>query len=264
MRIRRTLARRTLALALALAIFFTVLILPTSAYAQDATNGLPPVSLPIAVTTIVSIVLGVVNMIAQGSILNLVAVPKNWAGPATIGATFLTGVGSFLASASQPWTGSTAFYAFAFGLFGLFGGGLPAFAVHAHTTVPKMMRAARKGILPVLLLVGCAGLAASQPGCNHAAQATIDKVDQIIERDIAAGKSLHEIEADVNALLGKPAVDVETIVMDIITTILDVGGLTSDKADHAQAILGEIRAKKGLSAPTHVLRAIPAGAAPAP
>ena len=53
-------------------------------------------------------------------------------------------------------------------------------------------------------------------------------------------------------------------VMDIITTILDVGGLTADKADHAQAILGEIRAKKGLSAPTHVLRAIPAGAAPAP
>jgi hypothetical protein len=249
-------------LTIVLMIVPALLLLPASAYAQD--SALPPVSLPIAVTTIVSILLGVVNMIAQGSILNLVTVPKNWAGPATIGATFLTGVGSFLASASQPWTGSTAFYAFAFGLFGLFGGGLPAFAVHAHTTVPKMMRAARKGILPVLLLVGAGGLATSQTGCNQAAQATIDKVDKIIERDIAEGKSLPEIEVDVNALLGKPAVDVETIVMDIITTILDVGGLTADKADHAQAILGEIRAKKGLSAPTHVLRATPAGAAPAP
>jgi len=121
-----------------------------AAYAQtgDGPGSLPPVSIPIAVTTLVSLLLGVINMIAQGSILNLVTVPKTWAGPATVMATFFTGVGSFLASAAQPWTGSTAFYALAFGLFGIFGGGLPAFALHTHTTLPRMLRAARMAAKP--------------------------------------------------------------------------------------------------------------------
>lgn len=242
---------------LAVPIATLLLIVPTTALAQD-TSALPPVSLPIAVTTIVSIVLGVLNMIAQGSILNLVTVPKAWAGPATVAATFFTGVGSFLASAAQPWTPSTVFYGFAFGLFGLFGGSLPAFAMHGHVTLPKMMRAARKGVLPLLLLTGGAGLLSTQEGCTPAAQATISKVDQKIADDIAAGKSLPEIEQDVNAILGKPAVDVETIVMDVIAVILDVGGLAADKVDHAQAILAEIHVKKGLPAPTRVLRATPA------
>lgn len=241
-----------------------ILLLPAVAYAQDTSGALPPVSLPIAVTTIVSVLLGVLNMIAQGSILNLVAVPKPWAGPATVAVTFLTGVGSFLASAAQPWTSSTAFYAFAFGLFGLFGGSLPAFAMHGHVTLPKMMRMARKGVLPIVLLLGGAGILTTQDGCTPAQQATISAVDAKIEQDILAGKSLPEIEADVNAILGKPAVDVETIVMDVITVILDVGHLAADKADHARALMGEIRAKKGLPATTHVLRAEPAGAAPAP
>jgi hypothetical protein len=249
MRTRRRLLTASFAIVL--------LILPTAAYAQD-TSALPPVSLPIAVTTIVSLLLGLLNMVAQGSILNLVTIPKAWAGPATIGATFSTGLGAFLATAAQPWTGSTAFYALMFGLFGLFGGSLPAFAMHGHVTLPKMMRAARKGVLPLLLLTGGAALLSTQEGCTPAAQATISKVDQKIADDIAAGKSLPEIEQDVNAILGKPAVDVETIVMDVIAVILDVGGLAADKADHAQAILAEIHAKKGLPVPTRVLRAAPA------
>lgn len=254
----------SLRLRIALLVALPLTLLPASAYAQDVQGALPPVSLPIAVTTIVSVLLGVLNMIAQGSILNLVAIPKSWAGPATVAVTFLTGVGSFLATASQPWNGSTAFYAFVFGLFGLFGGSLPAFAIHGHVTLPKMMRAARKGVLPLVLLGGGLSIAAIEEGCTPAQQAEISKVDLTIQNDLAAGKSLPEIEADVNAILGKPALDLETIVMDGITLILDIGGLAADKVDHAQAILAEIRAKKGLSVPTHVLRATPAAAASAP
>ena len=73
-------------LALVVLLVPAILLLPASAYAQD-TGALPSVSLPIAVTTVVSILLGVVNMVAQGSILNLVTVPKTLAGPATVGAT---------------------------------------------------------------------------------------------------------------------------------------------------------------------------------
>jgi hypothetical protein len=133
---------------LLVALCLPVLLVPVSAYAQTSAAALPPVSLPIAVTTIVSLLLGLLNMVAQGSILNLVTIPKPWAGPATIAGTFLTGVGSFLATASQPYTGSTAFYALAFGLFGLFGGSLPAFAIHGHVTLPKAMRMMRKGVIP--------------------------------------------------------------------------------------------------------------------
>lgn len=231
-----------------------IVILPASAYAQDTGA---PVSLPIAVTTIVSVLLGVLNMVAQGSLLNLVTVPKAWAGPATIAATFVTGVGSFLATASQPWTGSTAFYALSFGLFGLFGGSLPAFAVHGHVTLPKMMRAARKGVLPLVLGLSILSLSL-ETACTPAQQATISKVDETIANDLLAGKSLPEIEADVNAILGKPAVDIESIILDGITLILDLGGiLPADKVPAAQAMRDGLLAKKGLPVPTHVMRAPP-------
>lgn len=168
-------------LSLSLLLLSALVILPSLAWAQSAApgDGLPMVTLPVAVTTVVSLLLGLVNMVAQGSILNLVTVPKTWAGPATITATFLTGVGSFLATAAQPWTGSTAFYALAFGLFGLFGGSLPAFAAHAHTVLPKQMRAMRlaamKTIPPaagVLLLAIGIGTVPLSTGCTPAQAAT--------------------------------------------------------------------------------------------
>lgn len=129
---------------LVLLVVLPILLLPSVALAQSgAPVDLPPVTLPIAVTTVVSIVIGVLNMIAQGSILNLFPTPKPWVAPASLALTFLTGVSSFLGTAAQPWTGSTVFYAFAFGLFGLVGGGLPALIVHGHVTLPRAMRAAK-------------------------------------------------------------------------------------------------------------------------
>jgi hypothetical protein len=241
---------------LLVALCLPVLLLPAAAYAQTSPTALPPVSLPIAVTTIVSLLLGLLNMVAQGSILNLVPVPKPWAGPATIAATFLTGVGSFLATAAQPYTGSTAFYALAFGLFGLFGGSLPAFAIHGHVTLPKAMRMMRKGVIPAVMLMATAAMLQAT-ACTPATQATISKVDQTIANDLTAGKSLPEIEADVNAILGKPVIDLETIIMDGIAFVIDLGILPADKVPHAEGMRDEIRARKGISIPTHLLRASP-------
>ena len=62
---------------LPIALLVLSVLVPSIAFAQSAqpTAGCelpPPVTLPIAVTTLVSLLLGLVNMIAQGSILSLV------------------------------------------------------------------------------------------------------------------------------------------------------------------------------------------------
>ena len=124
-----------------------VLMVPSVAYAQatSAPATLPAVTLPVAVTMLLSVLLGFVNMaVAQGSILGVVVVPKTWLPDLTIVSTLLGGIGSFLASAPTPWTGGTAFYALTAGLGCLLGGALPAFAAHAHKVVPAQLVSLQK------------------------------------------------------------------------------------------------------------------------
>lgn len=197
-------------------------------------------------TTIVSVLLGLANMAAQGSILNLVTVPKTWVGPLTVVATFLTGVGSFLATAVQPWTGSTAFYALAFGLFGLFGGSLPAFSLHAHTVLPQQLRTVRaKAVAAVLLCVGvptAVGVAAS--ACTPAQSAELSQVEGIVLGDLKAGKTKADVLKDVaNALAGKPGVDAAQVLLDALTTLIDLGYLPPNLLATASTMRAEIQSR---------------------
>jgi hypothetical protein len=236
-----------------LSVFVLVLTIPTVAFAQTGSGGLPPVTLPIAVTTVVSLLLGLVNMIAQGSVLNLVTVPKTWAGPATIGATFLTGVGSFLTTAVQPWTGSTAFYALAFGLFGLFGGALPAFVLHGHTTLPaqiaRMRRSTAATLGAVALVLGIGSIPATQSGCTKAQAASdiasFDLVVRVVLSDLASGKTKDQILQDVGAALGgQVGVAVSDAVIAAIDLAEALGYIPNIGLVHTHAIRAEVVAYK--------------------
>jgi hypothetical protein len=254
-----------------------VLLFPSVAFAQTgASDALPAVTLPIAVTTVVSLLLGLVNMVAQGSILNLVTVPKVWAGPATIVGTFLTGAGSFLATAAQPWTDSTAFYAFAFGLFGLFGGALPAFAVHAHTVLPKQMRAMRlaavRTIPPaaaaLLLCLGLGSAALSTASCTPAqfandVQETM-RVAQIVLSDLGQGKTKAQILVDVGAELGgKPGVAVADAVIAAVDLLEALNLIPQNILASAHLLKSDLLADKAAAAAARANPTIPLTATPA-
>lgn len=254
---------------LVLPIVLTIALIPTAAFAQDAPAGLPPVNLAIAVTTAVSILLGLANLVAQGSILNLVKTAPSWATPATVVGSFLTGVLSFLKTAPQPFTGSTAFYAiFVYGLGGLGISALPAFLVHGHSTLPKMLRAARK-VGPVLVMLALpAGVAAivGQSACTPAQQAAWSKVDTIVLTDIEAGKTRAQIIADVTADLGIGSPLADTILLDSLNFLIDVGAIVLHLPE-ATALRNELAAEKaardGATPPAvHLLRAAPASPSP--
>jgi hypothetical protein len=262
-----------------LPLFVLAMLMPSLAWAQTSApvaSGLPPVTLPIAVTTVVSLILGLVNMVAQGSILNLVTVPKTWAGPATIAATFLTGVGSFLSTAAQPWTGSTAFYALAFGLFGLFGGSLPAFALHAHTALPKQMRAMRLAAVRTIppaagALLFCLGLgsaALSSTGCTKA-QAAYDvqetmRVAEIVLADLTAGKTRAEILVDVGQELGgKPGVAVADAVIAAVDLLEALNLIPQNILAKAHLLKSDLLSDKAAAAAARTNPTIPLTATPA-
>jgi hypothetical protein len=121
--------------------------LPAVAFAQSAPLSIPttPVSTPVAVVMILSLLLGALTQdIQTGAFLGKFITPKSWLPGTTLAATFLGGVvGYFSGLNPVALTGSTIFYAVATGVAALIFGSTPGVAVHAHFTVPAQIKAAR-------------------------------------------------------------------------------------------------------------------------
>ena len=133
---------------LPLLVLAAVFLVPSVAYAQA--SGADPatmLSLPLAVSMTLSVVIGVLNMGVQtGSLFGIETVPKPWLPDFTLASTFLAGVAGYLAAAATPWTGATAFVAVVSGIGHLLAGAAPALAKHAHATLPAQMYRMRRSL----------------------------------------------------------------------------------------------------------------------
>ena len=127
-------------------------MLPTAAYAQTAAP-MPTLSMPLAVTTILSLLLGVLTQIVQtGKLFGQWVAPTTWLPELTMAATFLGGmVGYFSGLSPIVLDGTTIFYAIAAGIMSLLAGAAPGLAVHAHVVVPQMAAQARARLRPIQL-----------------------------------------------------------------------------------------------------------------
>ena len=105
----------------------------------------PTLSTAVAVSMILSLVLGILTQIVQtGSLFGTFVTPKTWLPGFTLAATFLGGVvGYFSGLSPLMLTGSSIFYALMAGAANLLTGAVPGVAVHAHSVVPAQARAAK-------------------------------------------------------------------------------------------------------------------------
>lgn len=130
-------------------LLLVVLIVPSIALAQGS-MPLPPAPPPTlstatVVTTVLSLVLGIVTQMVQtGTLLGKWTTPKSWLPTLTIAMTLLGGIVSYLGSQSPlVLNGPTIFYAVIAGIVSLMTGAAPGLAVHAHVVVPENVRAIR-------------------------------------------------------------------------------------------------------------------------
>jgi hypothetical protein len=105
----------------------------------------PTLSTAVAVSMILSLVLGILTQIVQtGSLFGQFVAPKAWLPGFTLAATFLSGVVGYFGGLSPlVLTGSSIFYALMSGAANLLTGAIPGVAVHAHSVVPAQARAAK-------------------------------------------------------------------------------------------------------------------------
>lgn len=107
---------------------------------------MPPVlSAAVAVSMLLSLVLGILTQVIQtGSFLGQWVAPKASLPSITIVATFLAGVTAYFAGLpAVTMTGTTIFYAVMAGVANLLTGSVPGLAVHAHVVVPMQYRNAK-------------------------------------------------------------------------------------------------------------------------
>jgi hypothetical protein len=120
-----------------------VLLIPSAAMAQ--TSAGPVLSTPIAVTTILSLLLGLLtNIVQTGTLLGQWIPPKTWLPSFTIAATFLSGVVGYFAGLSPlVLNGASVFYAVDAGVLNLLVGAAPGLAIHAHLVIPLQIATAQ-------------------------------------------------------------------------------------------------------------------------
>lgn len=96
---------------------------------------------------------------------------------------------------------------------------------------------------PAALRVGLAGAAliGLNASCAPAQQAVEAKVEQVILDDLAAGKTLPQIEADVAQLVaGQPGADAAIIVNDVLAFLIDIGVIPPGILPQARMMLAEV------------------------
>lgn len=106
-----------------------------------------PVTLPVAIVIILSLVMGVITQgVQSGSIFGIATVPKAWLPPLTTVGTFLGGVLAYLQGLPGSWafSGSILFYAAVAGITALLAGAAPGIAGFAHHVVPGQVKAAKQ------------------------------------------------------------------------------------------------------------------------
>jgi hypothetical protein len=232
-------------LSLFLAFLFSFfLLLPSSAYAQaeaPVTSAAPTLSPSLAIVTVISLLLGVATQIIQSGKL-----PKPWLPYATLGLTFLGGVGGYLNGLSTiVLNGATAFYAVAAGITALLAGAAPGIAVHAHIVVPAQAMAVRKtaarlaaglAVAACLLFVaGCGKGEIFGPGSPITADANNDAV--CFAQQLEAGNlNFVSVLSACSVTETKTIEDLWTFVVDAIT---DQGKISAD---------AQLKAKMSLTA----------------
>lgn len=165
-------------------------------------------SLPVAVVTILSLVLGYLTQAIQsGSFLGIKTVPKTWLPPLTIASTLLGGFVAYLKGQSPlDLDGPTLFYATVAGLTALLAGSAPSLAMHAHATMPAARFAmrqsapananavARAATMAIMVLAMGAAVAACVTAQKIAPPAIATAA--CVATDAIAGKSIQQIEQD--------------------------------------------------------------------
>jgi hypothetical protein len=77
-------------------------------------------------------------------------------------------------------------------------------------------------------------------GCSPAQQAIEAKVEQVILNDLATGKTLQQVEADVATVLaGQPGADVVIIVNDALAFLIDIGVIPPGILPSAKSMYAE-------------------------
>jgi hypothetical protein len=97
-------------------------------------------------------------------------------------------------------------------------------------------------IMSALFLSGAmAAIAFDTAGCTPAQQAVLGQVEQIILDDLAMGKTLTAIEADVaRVFAGQTGVDIVLIVDEAIVLLIDAGLIPAGVLPYAQKIAAEV------------------------
>lgn len=124
------------------AVLMAVMLPASIAFAQVAPGqAINPVTGPVAIVTVLSVILGFVTQAVQsGSILGIVVLPKPWLPEVTLFGSFLGGAVAYLGGlGSFALSGSVVYYAVMAGLTALLAGAAPGLARHAHSVVPAMM-----------------------------------------------------------------------------------------------------------------------------
>lgn len=121
------------------------IFLPTMAFAQTGPTPGPTLSTPVAVTMILSLLLGLLtNIVQTGTVLGQWVTPKAWLPTFTLLATFLGGVVAYFTGLSPlVLDGASIFYATASGVTALLTGAAPGAAIHVHTVLPQLAAQAR-------------------------------------------------------------------------------------------------------------------------
>jgi uncharacterized membrane protein YczE len=120
-------------------------LFPAVAFAQTGPAPGPTLSTPVAVTMILSLVLGLLtNIVQTGTVLGQWVTPKAWLPMFTLLATFLGGVVAYFTGLSPlVLDGASTFYAIASGVTALLTGAAPGAAIHVHTVLPQLAAQAR-------------------------------------------------------------------------------------------------------------------------
>jgi hypothetical protein len=88
---------------------------------------------------------------------------------------------------------------------------------------------------------GMAAIAFDTAGCTPAQQAILGQVETIILDDLAMGKTLTAIEADVaRVFAGQTGVDIVLIVDEAIVLLIDAGLIPANILPYAKQIAGEV------------------------
>lgn len=136
-----------------------------------------PVTLPVAIVIVLSLVMGVITQgVQSGNLFGWIVVPKAWLPPLTTAGTFLAGVLAYLQGLPSGWafSGSILFYAAVAGITALLAGAAPGIAGFAHHVVPRQVveakRAAKMATIAAATKVAAVMLllAAFASGCGSA------------------------------------------------------------------------------------------------